>query len=365
MRFGKLLIGLLVIPLTGQLEAGVELQEVAQLEAGPGNLTLTPNGDVILSLHEFYAPELRVVRLAKGNALQPFPNRAWNTAPLGAGGLTLDSVLGIQSDTSGVVWMLDNGRRSAITPKLVAWDKRADRLFRVIHLPSPITPENAFVNDLAIDEKHDAIYIADPAGGNNAALIVVDINTGSARRVLQGHTSVVPEDIDLVIDDKPVQIKKSDGGLVRPRVGVNPIGLDAQSEYLYYGAMHGTSLYRLKVDALLDATLSSTELAKRVERYSDKPICDGISIDRKGNIYITDIGHFAIGVIDTERRYRILVQDARLSWPDALSFGPDGWLYTVANQLHLSAVLNAGERRAEPPFRVLRLSPLATGITGR
>jgi hypothetical protein len=102
-----------------------------------------------------------------------------------------------------------------------------------------------------------------------------------------------------------------------------------------------------------------------VERYSDKPICDGISIDRRQNIYVSDIGNDAVGVIGLNREYRILVQDERLSWPDAFSFGPDGMLYTVANQLHRSAVLNAGEQTAEPPYLILRIEPLAPGIQGR
>jgi sugar lactone lactonase YvrE len=263
------------------------------------------------------------------------------------------------------VWLLDNGRRGGVTPKLVAWDTRNDSLARIIHLPAPVTPDDAFVNDLAIDEKHGAIYIADPAGGGNAALIVVDLTTGDARRVLEGHRSVVPEDVDLVVEGTPVEVKRPDGTVFRPRVCVNPIALDAAGEWLYFGPMHGTAMYRVRVRDLLNVSLPGTTLAGRVERYSEKPICDGISIDKAGNIYVTDIGNNAIGVIGHDRRYRRLMQDARLSWPDAFSFGPDGWLYTVANQLHRSVVLSAGVAGAAPPFHVLRLKPLAEGIAGR
>lgn len=345
------------------LHAHDRLEEFARLDAAPGNITVTPQGRIIVSLHQFYEPAWRVVELRRDGTLVPFPDEAW--AGGAHGRITLDTVLGIQSDRRGVVWMLDNGMRGGITPKLIAWDTRRHRLSRVIHLPPPVTAANSFVNDLAVDETHNALYIADPAGGTNAALIVVDIATGYARRVLEGHRSVVPEDIDLTIDGRPVQIRRPDGSLLRPRVGINPIALDARHEYLYFGPMHGTSLYRIAVRDLLDPELDAAVLAERVERYSDKPICDGISIDRAGNIYISDIGNNAVGVIDKERRYRLLVQDPRLSWPDAFSFGPDGRLYVVANQLHRTARLNAGEHLAAPPFYVLRLRPLAQGVVGR
>jgi DNA-binding beta-propeller fold protein YncE len=106
-------------------------------------------------------------------------------------------------------------------------------------------------------------------------------------------------------------------------------------------------------------------LNKQAERYSDKPICDGISIDKDNNIYVTDIANNAVGVIDITGKYRILYRDEKLSWPDAFSFGPDGKLYTVANQLHKSAMLNGGKTTARPPFLVFRLDPLTTGQPGR
>ncbi|MDJ0575395.1 MAG: L-dopachrome tautomerase-related protein, partial [Xenococcaceae cyanobacterium MO_234.B1] len=317
------------------------LEVVAELTLAPGNITLTPEGQIFVSLHQFYSPEMRVVEITTDGKLIAFPNREWSE-----GGqveqIALDSVLGIQSDTNGIVWMLDNGIRGKSTPKLVGWDTRDRELARLIYLPPPIAPDNAFVNDLAVDLTHNAIYIADPAGGENAALIVVDLKTGWARRVLQRHQSVMPEEIDLAIDGVPVRVKQSDGTIIRPREGVNPIALDAQNEWLYFGPMHGTSIYRIQTVDLCNPNLSVAELASRVELYSDKPISDGISIDQEGNIYISELAANGIGAITTDRRYQRLITDERLSWPDAFSFGPDGYLYVTSNQLHRSASLNAG-----------------------
>jgi len=344
--------------------AADRLSVVAELERAPGNITVTPNHLIIMSLHQFYAPELRVVELLANGALSPFPNRHWAEGDA-TRHMAFDSVLGLQSDGRGIVWLLDNGLRNDTTPKLVGWDSRTGSLYRVIHLPPPITADNSFVNDLAVDRTHEHVYIADPAGGDNAALIVVNLETGHARRVLVGHKSVVPKDIDLVIDGDPVRVKQPDGEIKRPRVGVNPIALDKEDRWLYYGPMHGRSMYRIQTSDLRDAAISDQVLASRVERFGEKPISDGIAIDNAGNIYVSDLTRKAIGVIDNSGAYRVLVQDERLAWPDAFSFGPDGKLYTVANKLHKSAFLNAGEETAEPPFFVLKLEPLAPGRVGR
>ncbi|MGD2076376.1 MAG: L-dopachrome tautomerase-related protein [Gammaproteobacteria bacterium] len=360
-----------VLLLTGLTVLGIQacsnepqrqLDVISSLDQAPGNITVTPDKRIIVSLHQFFTPEWRVAEWTPGG-LQPFPTA--RLATTGSAELELYSVLGIQSDSRGIVWMLDNGLRGGALPKVVAWDTRAGQLHRIIVLPEPIAPANAFVNDLAVDESRGYIYIADPAGGSNAALIVVNYDSGYARRVLQGHKSVVPEDLDLVVDGKPIQINQPDGSVLRPRIGVNPIALDVRDEWLYYGPMHATSLYRVRVEDLVDDTLTPETLASMVERYGRKPICDGIAVDRDDNIYVTDIANNAIGVIDASREYRVYLQDERLSWPDALSFGPDGRLYTVSNQLHRSALLNAGERTAEPPFYILAFEPLAPGVTGR
>ena len=352
---------LIVVVLTG-CERAPQLTVVAALDEAPGNITLTPDKRIIFSLHQFFEPDWRVAEWTK-QGIKPFPNRDIVSAD--GGDVTLHSVLGIQSDSKGIVWMLDNGMRDSATPKLVAWDTRQDRLHKVIILPEPVTPADAFVNDLAIDETHDSIYISDPAGGDNAALIVVDISSGDARRVLQGHPSVVPEDLDLIIAGEAVEIRQADGATVRPRVGANPIALDTGNEWLYYGPMHGTSLYRIRVGDLLDTDIEAGALAGKVERYGRKPISDGISIDNDGNVYITDLANNAIGVIDHSREYRIYIMDKRLSWPDALSFGPDNRLYTVSNQLHKSALLHSGEETAKPPYYIFSFTALAAGVSGR
>ena len=334
---------------------------VAELPEGPGNIAVGPGGRIFVSMHQFFQPRFRVMEVLKDGSLKPYPNETWAGEP-GPDGVGMHAVLGIRADGQDRLWMLDNG---GTVPKLVIWDTLADRLVHVVYLPPPhATPPGAFHNDLAIDPAGKA-YIADVGMGGRPGIVVLDLHTGLSRRVLEGHPSVEAEpDADIVIDGKkPTMLR--DGNPVQPKVAINPITIDPAGEWVYYGAMNGRSLYRIRAADLRDEALAPDELGKRVQRYGDKPPCDGISCDSAGNVYITDVNASGIGVTGADGKYRILFVDPRLSWPDAISAGPDGWMYVACNQLHKSAALNAGVDESKPPFLIVRFKALAESAVGR
>lgn len=77
-------------------------------------------------------------------------------------------------------------------------------------------------------------------------------------------------------------------------------------------------------------------MSRHVERYANKPISDGLSIDDEDNIYVTAIEHSAIARIDAKTRdTRLVAQDPlRMRWPNGLSFGPSQYLYWTNSALH-------------------------------
>ena len=346
-------------PVVAQTE---ELEVVAEFPAEhpPGNIAITPEGRIIMSQHQFYGAPLRVVEVLDDGSVIPFPNEAWSREP-DESGVGLNTVLGLRSDEEGIVWMLDRSAGEGQPGKIVGWDTENDELDRVIYLPPPIIAESPFLNDLAVDREHNAIYITDTASGTDSALIVVDLYTGFSRRVLEGDISTRPEDIPLIVDERVINM-----GGEPAKIGVNPITIDPDNEWVYYAPMSGRSLYRIATADLLDESLSPEELSNRVERYGDKPICDGITIDGAGNVYITSITNNAIGVVDETGEYQVLYQDDELlSWTDGMAFSPDDYVYVTVSQLHNSPPLNNGENDAQPPFYLVRFPALASGEVGR
>ena len=342
------------------------LHVVAKLDQAPGNIAVTKDNRIIFSQHQFYNPEYRVVELKEDGTVVPFPNKEWASAP-DENGIGMQAVLGIRADVNGIVWMLDNG---SDPKKIVAWDTTKNALHRVITLDSEVAPPGSFPNDLAIDLNNGVIYIADIGGTGLPALIIVDLNSGKARRILEGTPPVMPEDdAEMVVDGKAVRLKGEDGEIKVARIGINPITIDPQSDFVYFGAMHGHTLYRVQPRYLLDQLLDEKALLERIKVFAKKPVSDGISIDNAGNIYVTDVSENAIGLIRPRGTYEIFYEQPEgtnmLSWPDAITAGPDFFMYASVNQLHRSPPLNLGEDDSRMPYYIVKFHALAPATVGR
>ncbi|WP_437822069.1 hypothetical protein [Sorangium sp. So ce1078] len=50
----------------------------------------------------------------------------------------------------------------------------------------------------------------------------------------------------MIVDGTPVTGRRPDGAQAELELGLNPITIDARDEWVYYGAMHGASVYRVR-----------------------------------------------------------------------------------------------------------------------
>lgn len=340
------------------------LVEAGQAPCGPGGLCVLPNGDYIISCHQFFDPVYRVMRMKRDGSWEPFPNIEMNVpGGVSAPGKQLDSVVGIVCDSKGVVWMLDNGRRTEQPPKLVAWDTKKNRLRA--SLPISAVVRTSFLKNLVLDPNHPIIYISDPANGEEAAIIVVDITTGLSRRVLQGHESVKPQaGLEIQLDGQPVVVKRADGEAVSLLAGVSPIALDKKGTWLYYGPRNGRTLFKIRTDLLRNESLSPDSLQAQFKGVSQKPICDSMAIDSRSNIYFTDIARGSIDYVTSDDEYldlRILVRDPRIIWPGGIVYADDR-LHFFSNQLHRTKIFTGEKNAFVPPFHIFELKPLRSGL---
>lgn len=344
-----------------------ELQETAQAPAGPGGMCILPSGDYVVAFHQFFNPPFRVMKLDREKSWEPFPNAEMNT-PGSGNPMLLDSVLGIASDARGIVWMLDNGRRSGTPPKLVAWDTKRNQHHKVIVIDALALSPYSFLTNIALDPVGPFIYIADPADGFSSAIIIVDTQTGLTRRVLEGDRSVQQDQaVSLALEGRVVEVRRPDGAIASPLTGVNPIALDRKGEWLYYGPRNGASLYKIKTQLLTDPTIAPHVLASQVTGVSPKPICDSMTIDSKGRIYFGDISRGSIDYVSPDENYlnlRLLILDPRITWPGGLAIGPDGNLHFFSSQLHRTPFFNSGKDITAPPFYIFKARPLPSSRFG-
>ncbi|MFP9097790.1 L-dopachrome tautomerase-related protein [Flavobacterium sp. RHBU_24] len=336
----------------------------AELSEAVGNIAYTPKGDLVYSQHPFFNPEIRVMKYdAQTRTNKPFPNLEWNT-PRDTDDRYLSNVLGIRNDANGIIWMLDMGQRNAVTPKIVGWNTRTDKLERIYYLPQSALANTSQPNDMVVDNKHGIFVIADEGigkggDGSKAALIVVDMKTGETRRLLEGTRTTLPENKPTVIKGKTLSVNG------KPLlVGCDGITADKNFEWLYYASLNGSKIYRVKFEDLLNESISQENLDSRVETYSAKPNNGGLSIDSEGNLYLTGLEDNSISVVlAKDRSVHKLTADSKMLWPDGVSFNAaDGYMYVSAAQVHLGAAFNEGVDKSGAPYYIFRFKPLSEGV---
>lgn len=336
------------------LIAESELQEVLAFAEPIGNVAVSAAGEVFFTVHPESRPQGNKLMHFVDGASVPFPD-------VGSQRSLFDTVLGIVIDRQNRLWTIDHGNHGMRSARLLAFDIATGALIHDQRFDETIAPAGSYLQDLQVSRDGRTVIIADASfWRKRPALIVYDIGTANARRVLEGHPSVTAE--NYVIHNHGRRMTFG-GGLVTLKGGVDGIALD--DEWLYFGAISGSALYRIQLRDLTDRSAPNSQLAARVERYADKPLSDGFSVDVAGNIYVTDVEHGAVFRIANDRLPKTLVRSQRIRWADALSFGPDGWLY-IADSALFDVVLQSREHiKSNGPYRIYRVHVGIDGTPGQ
>lgn len=334
------------------------LEKVADLETPAGNIAVSPEGRVFISLHPEARPEIKIAEVVDGR-VQPYPDMSFQT---GANNPRyFRSPLSLRIDRQNRLWTLDNGHHGMEATRLLAFDLADGRVVHEYVFPREIAGPGSHLNDFQVSPHGEHIYIADASiFAKTPALVIYDVQKQTARRVLAEEQSVTPENYAPVVQGRRMVVF----GLFAIRPGVDSIALDRRGDWLYFAPVSNNYLYRVQTKDLLDSTLSSEGLALRVENYALKPMSDGISIDNDDNIYISDPEHSAVVLLDPQRRLRTLLRDPLLRWPDGFSFGPDGWLYVTCSGLHQVIGPPPSSVRDHKPYQVFRFKPGHEGVPG-
>ncbi|WP_293309662.1 L-dopachrome tautomerase-related protein [Pedobacter sp. UBA5917] len=286
--------------------------------------------------------EIQLVEIKNKKAI-PYPSINLQKNGQKASDQTIDSPLGIIFDKKNRLWVTDMGLNLGKT-RLWCFNIKTNQVIEKIEIPEAIAPAGTFAQDVAIDEKNNWAYLADI---NNPGIIAINLKTKEARR-WSGHVSLQAENKDMVIDGKVVYFKGKPA-----RVAIDPITISADRETIFYGAMVGTTWYKLPAKLFREGKSDQT-IADAVQKAGNKPMSDGATTDEYGNHYFTNSQEHAITKVDVKGKSSNIVQDEKIKWPDNVIFGPVGWIYVTANQLNTTPAFTGTTDTGKAPYYIYR-----------
>lgn len=355
----RLLLAACTLLASAATSYAAELQEIASFanQQATGVGVSQKSGRVFVNFPQWSDDHLLSVAEIVDGQPRPFPNEEWNKP--GAAGSHFICVQSVVVDDQDNLWILDPAAPKMLEivkggPKLVKVDMRTNHVAQTIPFGEDIAPKKSYLNDVRIDTAANVAFITDSGKG---AIIVVDLKTGKARRLLEGHKSVQAEkDVKLTVDGKELVNQETKGA---PQIASDGIALDVKNGYLYYHALTGRTLYRIKTSALTDEKLKESDLESKIETVAQTPAPDGMLESADGSIYLTDIEGGAIvrWNLATDK-VEPVIADKRLSWPDTLAWGPGGELYVTASQIQHMARFNGGKPTRTEPYKLWKVTGL-------
>jgi hypothetical protein len=334
---------------------------VARLDEPPGNLAISDKGRVFFTYHAESRPDIKVLELIDGKPV-PYPDLEFQSKRPD-GKPYFDQVFSVRIDRQNRLWTLDHGFHGLRQPRLLAFDLTSNQLIHEYKFPTCIAGIGSYIQDMQVDSWGEKIYISDLGVlSKKPALIIYDIRTKAARRLLERHPALMEQDYEIKSKGRKMYLL---GGLFWMHPAFDPIALDKKDEWLYFGPMSGDTLFRAKVSDLNDVTLPPDELSRRVETYAKKSQCDGLTMDVEGNIYVTSMEDGAINIIERDRKQRTLVRNPLFRWPDGLSYGPGGYIYIADSDIPDIMLQSKRHIKASAPFYIFRFKSGRIGIPGQ
>jgi sugar lactone lactonase YvrE len=308
--------------------------------------------------------DLSVAELLPDGRLKPFPYE-WDQdgvstqaagAPLANGFFCVQSVVCDDQDTLWIVDAASPGMKGVVNnqAKLVAVDLARNQSRRVYAFNAEVAPPKSYLNDVRVDPARHTAYLSDSGLG---AIVVVDLETGGARRLLEKDPSTHGEP-GFRLSVLGEELTGPDGK--PPEIHCDGIELSPDRNYLYYHALTARTLYRIETAALRDATLTEAQLAAKVEKVAETGPVDGLGLDRAGNLYLSYLEDGAVRRLPLATpgaAVETVVKDPALMWPDSFACGPDGTMYVSCSQIENSVRFHKGKSVRATPYRIFKLLP--------
>ena len=331
-----------------------DLEQVFSYEEPIGNVAASSDTSgktrVFFTIHPESRPTHNKLVEIVGDQALPYPNAA-------AQNELFTTVLGVYCDHQNRLWTIDHGNHGFDEVKLIAFDLGSDQVVHEYVFPREVAERLSFFNDLTVSPDGRYVFVADVSFfGKKPSLVVYDVQMGNSRSLLDGHESVEHQSF---VPRPPAKKMRFFGGMVDLLTGIDGIDVSPDGSYVYYAAMGHSALYRVPIASCVNDNLTSEELAEKVERVGQKPLSDGIRSDNKGRIYITDIEHQGIYVVEPKSSQGYtLIKDERIRWADGLSLGGDGYFYLADSDIPNQMLQAKSHMKKHAPYHIFRFKPI-------
>ncbi len=297
-------------------------------------IAVSKDGRIFVNLPRWTLDVPVSVGEVKDGYITPFPDSSWNAYrnSAGASNKPKEQFVCVQSvvfDHEGFLWALDPaspGQQGPIKdgPKLVKIDIHGGKVVAVVAFDETVAPPGSYLNDVRFSPDDHFAYITD--SGIKGAIVVVDLHTKQARRILDGDPATQFEkSVEVNVDGAP--LRRPDGRA--PQFAADGVALSPDGATLYWQALTGKTLYSLPTAAAQDPAQS----VKPTTVATTHP-ADGLWIDAAGHFFITNPEQNSVEVADKPGEgLRTLVKDDRLRWPDSFGQGADGTLFVTASHI--------------------------------
>jgi sugar lactone lactonase YvrE len=318
-----------------------------------GNVAATPDTGAVQRVFFTVHPESRpenvfLLEIIDGQAV-PYPYA-------GSQKSLFNTVLGVFVDQQNRLWTIDHGMHGSAPVQLLAFDLSRDSLVHRYVFPPAVAEPLSFFNDLTVSPDGRYVFVADVSFfGRTPSLVVYDMVSGRSRSLLDGHQSVDHQGFVPVTPNKKMRFF---GGIVDLLTGIDGIDISRDGKYVYWAPMGHPDLFRLETAALIDFSRSDSSIAAGVESMGVKPLSDGIRLDTSGNVYITDIEHQGVFVVQPDGRRYTLIKDERVRWADGLSLGGDGYMYLADSDIPNQMMQSRENIVANAPYNIFRFKTI-------
>jgi major royal jelly protein len=332
--------------------------ELVRVAASPefmlNGVAVSPAGRVFASFPRWTSLDApSVMEALPDGTFTPYPGGQWNDWWPGASSHDrIVSSHAVFADSSNHLWIVDDAGPRVAPPvlgaaKLVRIDLATDRVSRVYPLSADLLPKGTMIGHMRVDERF--AYVTE---AHHGSILVVDLQSGRARKVLEGSPSTRADpSIVPVVEGR--EMRRTSGEV--PQLHVDLLELSGDGRWLYFMPLFGPVLRRIETRFLQDETLSEGQLSTRVEDVARVPPLAGITVDTKGRLYFCSFTENAILRMGNDRKIETLIADPRISFPNEPSIGPGGWLYFPSSQAHRLPAFNGGVSRVVLPFEIFKI----------